>query len=39
MPDASSAVPSIVAVQSSEWPRTGYRAGRPYAEVASNLGQ
>jgi hypothetical protein len=36
MPDASSAVPSIAAVQSSEWPRTGYCAGRPYAEVASN---
>ena len=38
MPDASATVPSIAAVQSSEWLRTGHRAGRPFAEVAANLG-
>ncbi|WP_428534011.1 heme-binding protein [Rhodopila sp.] len=38
MPDDSAAVPSIADVRSSEWLRTGHRAGRPHSEVAANLG-
>jgi hypothetical protein len=38
MNDGISTVPSIAHVQSSELLRTGYRAGRPIAEVASGLG-
>ena len=38
MPEDQAAVPSIADVRSSEWLRTGHRAGRPHSEVTANLG-